>query len=89
MLEKDLERKIVNRIKSEGGLCLKWVSPGFTGVPDRIAVLPGGRILFIEVKRPGRENGLSPRQERVIGQLRALGCPVLVVNKMEDLNEYL
>lgn len=89
MSEKELERKIKKRIEDWGGLCLKWVSPGFTGVPDRIAVLPGGRIIFIEVKRPGRENGLSPRQERVIGQLRALGCTVLVVNKEADLDEYL
>ena len=89
MTEKELERKIISRVRSEGGLCLKWVSPGYTGVPDRIVILPGGRIFFIEVKRPGRDNGLSPRQRRVIGQLRDLGCLVLVLNRLEDLDEYL
>lgn len=89
MLEKDLERKVVSRVRSEGGLCLKWVSPGFTGVPDRIVILPGNRVFFVELKRPGRKNGLSPRQERVIGRLRALGCTVLVTDKLEEIDEYI
>lgn len=87
MREAGIERKIVDAIKSKGGLCLKWVSPGYTGVPDRIAILPGGRILFIEVKKPGTGR-LSPRQKRVGDLLRTLGCTVLVVDKMEDLNGY-
>lgn len=88
MRESDVERKIVNAIKSKGGLCLKWVSPGYTGVPDRIAILPGGRVLFIEVKKPGTGR-LSPRQKRVGDLLRALGCTVLVADEMEDLDGYI
>lgn len=89
MKESTLEQNIKKRIENRGGLCLKWVSPGFTGVPDRIAIFPGGRIIFIEVKRRGRDNGLSSRQKRVIDQLTALGCTVLTVNKLEDLDAYL
>lgn len=88
MREAGIERKIVSAIKSKGGLCLKWVSPGFTGVPDRIAILPGGRVLFIEVKKPGTGR-LSSRQKRVGDLLRALGCAVLVVDKTEDLDGYI
>lgn len=88
MREAAVERKIVDVIKSKGGLCLKWVSPGYTGVPDRIAVLPGGRILFIEVKKPGTGR-LSSRQKRVGDLLRALGCTVLVIDKTEDLDGYI
>lgn len=89
MLEQGLEQKIVSKIKSKNGMCFKWVSPGFTGVPDRIAILPGGRVIFIEVKRPGLKDGRSPRQKRVAQQLEDLGCTVLKVNKMEDLDGYL
>lgn len=70
-------------------MCFKWISPGFTGVPDRIAVMPGGRIIFIEVKRPDGKGKVSKRQQRVGDQLRVLGCTVLVVDKMEDLDGYI
>lgn len=88
MREKSVEQKIVEKIKRKGGLCLKWVSPGYTGVPDRIAILPGGRILFIEVKRPGTGR-LSPRQRRVGDLLRSLGCSVIVADETEDLDGYI
>lgn len=52
MLEKFLEQKLVRRVKAAGGLCLKWSSPGAAGVPDRIVLLPGGRVIFVEMKRP-------------------------------------
>lgn len=89
MREQALEQKIVSSIKAKNGMCFKWVSPGFTGVPDRIAVMPGGRIIFIEVKRPDGKGRLSTRQKRVGDQLRALGCVVLTVSKMEDLDGYI
>jgi hypothetical protein len=50
MREKALERKFVNEIKKSGGLCPKFVSPGFDGMPDRIVLLPKGQIAFVEVK---------------------------------------
>jgi hypothetical protein len=51
-LERDIERKLTELVKQHGGLCLKWVCPGWSGVPDRIVLLPGRRIIFVELKRP-------------------------------------
>ena len=85
MLERDVERHLVNGVKAQGGKAYKWVSPGTPGVPDRIAILPGGRIIFIEVKRPGLSDGLSIRQKKVIATLEGLGCTVWRISDMEDL----
>ena len=87
MREAVLERKLKKRIEEKGGLCLKWVSPGYTGVPDRIVLLPGGRILFVEVKRPGTKDGRSPRQKRVADLLTALGFTVIRMSSMDDIEE--
>lgn len=51
-LEKDIEKKLRQKVEKHGGQCLKWVCPGWSGVPDRIVLLPGGRIIFVETKRP-------------------------------------
>lgn len=51
-LEKDIEKNLRDMVKSRGGKCLKWVCPGWSGVPDRIILLPRGRIMFVETKRP-------------------------------------
>ncbi len=51
-LEKDVEQKLRKMIEKHGGHCLKWVCPGWSGVPDRIILLPGARVLFVETKRP-------------------------------------
>ena len=85
MYESAFEKKICNFIKGLGGKAYKWVSPGNSGVPDRIAVLPGGKIIFIEVKRPGLSDGLSVRQKKVIADLEKLGCTVWRVSDMEEL----
>lgn len=87
MREAVLERKLKKRIEEKGGLCLKWVSPGYTGVPDRIVLLPGGRICFVEGKRPGTKDGRSPRQKRVADLLAGLGFTVIRMSSMEDIEE--
>ena len=89
MREAVFERKLKKRIEEKGGLCLKWVSPGYTGVPDRIVLLPGGRILFVEVKRPGTKDGRTPRQKRVADLLTALGFTVIRMSSMDDIEEAL
>lgn len=60
-LEKEIEAKLVKVVKDAGGLCLKWVCPGWAGVPDRIVLLPMGRVVFVETKRP-KGGRISSRQ---------------------------
>lgn len=54
MREKQVEQKLIRAVKDRGGICPKLVSPGFDGMPDRMVLLPGGRLGFVEVKAPGR-----------------------------------
>ena len=74
MIERDVERKLKKAVEAEGGLCLKWVSPGYTGVPDRIILMAGGAVAFVETKAPGKRE--RPRQELVQAALRSLGFTV-------------
>ena len=89
MLESSLEQRMKTVVEAKGGMFLKWTSPGFTGVPDRIALLPGGRILFVEVKRPGLADGRTPRQKRVAFQLQELGFNVIRAASLEELRDAL
>ena len=74
MLERDIEKKLVRPIRDLGGRCLKFETPGFTGVPDRIILLPGAHIVFVETKQPGKKE--RARQVYVHGLLRAMGFTV-------------
>lgn len=73
MLESSIEAQLRRRIKSEvrGALCLKFVSPGYTGVPDRLILLPNGRVVFAELKAPKKTE--RPRQRFVQSRLRKMG----------------
>ena len=66
-----IERKLVIEVKKRGGLAVKFVSPGLDGVPDRLVLLPMGRIAFVEVKRHGEKP--RPLQEARHGFFP--GCP--------------
>ena len=86
ILEKEIEAKLVKIVAKHGGRCLKWVCPGWTGVPDRIILLPGGRIRFAEIKRP--EGGrYSPTQNWWGRRLTALGFIYWRIKDAEDLAE--
>ena len=74
MKESTIETRLRKAVERAGGRCLKWVSPGHTGVPDRIILMPGGRVYFAETKAPGEKE--RPRQEYVQRKLRALGFEV-------------
>lgn len=85
MLESAFETFVCKCIKHCGGRAFKWVSPGCTGVPDRICVFPGARIVFIEVKRPGEKDGLKPRQRKIIDMLRAFNFDVWRLDDKKEL----
>ena len=78
MQEKIIEKKLIQAVKTMGGLAPKFVSPGFDGMPDRIVLMPGSKIGFIEVKRKG-ENP-SPLQVSRHELLRRLGFKVYVLD---------
>lgn len=67
MREKEIEQALVRAVRLRGGLCPKWTSPGMDGVPDRIVLLPRGKMAFVETKAPGRK--LRPLQLRRKKQL--------------------
>ncbi len=81
--EKTIEQKLVHEVRLMGGLALKYVSPGFDGVPDRLVLLPDGKAAFVELKAPGKK--LRPLQERRKRQLEALGFSVFCVSGMEQI----
>lgn len=84
LLEKEIEAKLRKMVEAAGGLCLKWVCPGWAGVPDRIILLPGGRVIFAETKRP-RGGVLSARQKWWRNTLQRLGFWYTVVWTVEDV----
>ena len=81
--EKKSEQRLVRAVKAAGGICPKLVSPGFDGMPDRMVLLPPGRIGFVEVKAPGKTP--RPLQTHRHRQLRALGFPVFVLDDPERI----
>lgn len=83
MSEKTTEQKLVKAVKAKGGLAPKFVSPGFDGVPDRIVLLPRGRIAFIELKAKGRK--MRPLQVRRKRQLESLGFSVYCIDSTEQI----
>lgn len=83
MREKTVETKFVQAVKSMGGLAPKFVSPGFDGVPDRLVLLPHGRLAFVELKAPGKP--LRPLQEWRKAQLESLGFKVYCIDRPEQI----
>lgn len=86
-LERDIEQKLRKKIESLGGWCLKWVCPGWSGVPDRIILLPRARIYFVETKTKGGE--LSALQKKWRKWLTGLGFSYSVVWNETDLAAFL
>jgi len=83
MREKQTEQRLVKAVKAAGGICPKLVSPETDGMPDRMVLLPGGRIGFVEVKTPGQKP--RPLQVRWHEQLRMLGFKVYVLDDVNDI----
>ncbi|MBR5943548.1 MAG: VRR-NUC domain-containing protein [Lachnospiraceae bacterium] len=83
MREKEVEAALVSAAKKRHGLAFKFVSPGMSGVPDRIVILPGGKLGFIELKAPGKR--MRPLQEKRKSQLEALGFLVFCIDNKEKV----
>ena len=83
MREKEIEQKLVDPVKKHGGICPKFVSPGFSGMPDRIVLLPKGTFAFVELKAPNKK----PRPLQVVRHklLMGLGFRVYVIDEMEQI----
>ena len=81
--EKYIEQRLVKNVKAAGGICPKLVSSGMDGMPDRMALLPGGRIGFVEVKAPGKEP--RPLQKLRHETLKGLGFKVFILDDPEQI----
>lgn len=78
-----MEAKLVDAVKTAGGVCWKFTSPGTAGIPDRIVLLPSGRIGFVEVKASGEKP--RPLQRLRIRTLRRLGFKAFVLDTPEQI----
>lgn len=83
MREKSIEEKLVGEVKRLGGMCPKFVSPGIDGMPDRIVLLKGGVIGFVELKSSGKK--ARPLQLKRLMQLRSLGFKAYVIDDVKKI----
>jgi streptogramin lyase len=86
MLEKDIEAHLVRRVRDAGGKAYKFTSPANRGVADRVVVMPGGRVWFVEVKAMGGR--LSPLQRVFLDEVKGLGCNYKIVWSKEDVDAF-
>lgn len=86
MPEKQIEKRLRNKINKQGGIAAKFTVPGMTGMPDRLVLLPGGQIVFIELKAPGKK--LRPLQQKRFQQLKKLGFRVLKIDSVKDVDDF-
>lgn len=83
MREKLIERKLVEAVKRRGGICPKWVAPGFDGVPDRLVFLPGRKFGLVEVKAPGEiPRALQLSRHRLLDKL---GFHTYILDDVEQI----
>jgi hypothetical protein len=83
LLESTVERHLREEAKKRKGMALKFVSSGMNGVPDRIVLMPDGKMAFVELKAPGKKP--RPLQLKRIRMLERLGFPVYVVDNIEQI----
>lgn len=87
MLEKTVEKRLVDGIKRRGGKALKFIPTACKGMPDRLVLLPGGRVIWVELKADDGE--LSPMQCKRRKELQALGFEVYVLQGVGMVEEFL
>ena len=87
MIEKEVEKFLVREVKKIGGISFKFISPGNAGVPDRIVILPNGRVIFAELKTD--KGKLTKLQEVQIKKISDLGADVRVLRGIEGVKEFI
>lgn len=87
MREKQIEQRFKREVERRGGLALKFTPPGWAGAPDRIVLMPGGRVAFVELKAPGGR--VRPLQRKRIDELRVMGFYVAVIHSVDGINEFI
>lgn len=87
MNEQRIEKRLKREVEKRGGKALKFTSPGWAGAPDRLVLLPGGRVAFAELKAPGGR--VRPLQEKRLKDLRALGFYAEVVDSPEEIKAFI
>jgi len=83
--ERKIEEYLRDTVKAAGGRAYKFTSPGNDGVPDRLVLLPGGRVVFVELKAPGKKP--TALQELQINRIRILGFDVRVIDNKADVDK--
>lgn len=85
--EKVIERKLVEAVKANGGMCIKLLCDNLLGLPDRMVLMPHSKIAFVELKTTGRK----PRRIQVFmhNKLRALGFRVEVIDTIKDVEQFI
>ena len=87
LYERTIEQKLAARVRAMGGIAPKFTSPGFDGMPDRLVLLPGGRMGFVELKAPGKkQRALQMARHKL---LRRLGFKVYVIDEINQIDSVL
>ena len=81
--ERDIEKKLTQAVQKAGGLALKFVSPGLAGVPERLVLMPKGRVCFVELKAPGQK--MRPLQLKRKEMLESLGFRVYCIDSTDKI----
>ena len=84
MREKQVEQKLVAEVRKRGGICPKFVSPGFDGMPDRIVLLPGRHFGFVEVKAPVSYTHLDVYKRQSIRRSSLLDFSICISSGNKD-----
>lgn len=87
MIEQGLETGCKRIVEARGGRMLKLVPAYETGIPDRLVIMPGGRVHFVEFKRPGGGGSLTPKQDLWRKRLGQLGCNIHIIDSVTDFME--
>ena len=87
MLEKEVEKFLLREVKKIGGISFKFISPGNAGVPDRIVILPSGRVVFVELKTD--KGKLTKLQEVQIKKISDLGADARVLRGIEGVKDFI